>query len=334
MNNNFSSIKPLISVVVPVFNVEKYLFRCISSILNQTYDNLEIILVDDGSTDSSSYICDEFCKNDIRIKALHKANGGLSSARNLGIDASKGEYLAFVDSDDWISEDMIEHMVGLMNAKKADIVSVSYTLTNDENQNVSEKYNAFVMDREQAIEFFLDSGMKSRVSDYPVCIKLIKRELFNDVRFPIGVLYEDYTTNVLLLKKCKRYVKSSKVCYFYFQGSQSIVRSQFKIKDLQLISQSQKVCDLVQDENETIQLIAKQKLCRSYLSLLLKIAIYGFSDEIDKEKCKKIAGYLTKNLRKEWKILFNSHMPISRKLLLIVLCVDYRPLCLIRKVVK
>ena len=109
MNQN-----PRISVIVPVYNVEQYLPRCVESILAQTYENLEILLVDDGTKDNSGAICDAYARQDARVKAIHKKNGGLSSARNAGIDASTGEYLSFVDSDDWIEPDMYEKMMALM----------------------------------------------------------------------------------------------------------------------------------------------------------------------------------------------------------------------------
>ncbi|MDE7478361.1 MAG: glycosyltransferase family 2 protein, partial [Lachnospiraceae bacterium] len=104
---------PLISVIVPVYNVEKYVMRCIESILAQTYTNLEILLVDDGSTDASGKICDELAKKDVRIRIIHKENGGPSDARNVGIQEARGEYYLFVDSDDWISENLLESMLPL-----------------------------------------------------------------------------------------------------------------------------------------------------------------------------------------------------------------------------
>lgn len=323
---------PLVSVIIPVYKVEAYLDRCVSSVLNQTYKNIEIILVDDGSPDNCGVMCDNYQDKDNRIKVVHKVNGGLSSARNAGISIAKGDYLSFVDSDDWISLDMIEHMVSCAYNNKADIVSVSYILTDNENQQVPNNQDISVYNREEALEYFLDVGMKSRVSDYPVCIKLIKKSLFNGVEFPVGTLYEDYTTNIQLIKKVNTYVKSSKICYFYFQGSQSIVRSFYKRQDDQLISQCQKVCDFVKDENQVIRRIADEKLARSYLSLLTKIAVYGFADNISVEEGREITKKLTKNLRSNFIVLMKSHMPVSRKILMILLCVNYRPLTLIQKV--
>lgn len=334
MINSNEINKPLVSIIVPVYKVEKYLDRCIKSILNQTYKNIEVILVDDGSPDGCPVMCDLYAKNDIRVSVIHKSNGGLSSARNVGILNAKGDYLLFIDSDDWVTKDMVEYMINLMLDKVADIVSVSYILTSDEKQRVTEENHIKTMNRDEALEYFLDIGMRSRVSDYPVCIKMFKKNIFEGIEFPIGTLYEDYTTNVLLIKKCHRYVKSSKICYFYFQGSQSIVRSKYKKQDEQLLSQCVKVCEYVENEKDSIRKIAREKLGRSYLSLLLKIAIYGFDDNISSDEKKYIINDLTKKLRKEFFTLLRSRMPISRKVFLIILCIDYHPLCVLRKVMK
>ena len=316
--------EPLVSVIVPVYKVEKYLDRCIKSIRNQTYKNLEIILVDDGSPDNCGAMCDEYKANDARIEVVHKANGGLSSARNAGIAVAKGDFLCFVDSDDWITEDMVDHMVALQAQHEADIVSVSYVLTSNENQKMSPDYEVNVMHGAEALEYYLRIGMSSRVSDYPVWIKLYKKDLFKDTEFPKGVLYEDYTTNVELLLKCQTYVKSTKCCYFYYQGGTSIVRSGYKRRDHQLITQCEKVCQAVAEQNAEIIGLANDKLSRSYFSLLLKIVCYGFDSEMAKEEQKNIIKEYVLELRKRKKALLHSSMPFNRKLLMVVLCFNYR----------
>ena len=118
--------KPLISVIVPVYNVEQYLPKCIDSILAQTYENLEIILVEDGTKDSSGVICDEYAAKDARIRVIHKENGGLSSARNAGMEIARGEYFGFVDSDDWIEPEMYENLMALAQKYDADVFVKGY----------------------------------------------------------------------------------------------------------------------------------------------------------------------------------------------------------------
>ena len=326
MNENI-----LISIIVPIYNVEKYLDRCVQSILKQTYKNIEIILVDDGSLDNCGTICDEYEKKDKRVRAIHKENGGLSSARNTGIKMAKGEYVCFVDSDDWIEKNMIEHISELIIKNRAEIVSVSYALAKNENIKVKKRTSIKVMSRNEALEYFFEIGMHKRISDYPIWIKGIKKELFNDVEFPEGTLYEDYVTNIELISKVNTYVKSSKVCYFYFQGDKSIVRSEFKLQDMQLISQCEKAIAIVANKGSKIQNLAKLKLFRSSLSLLTKIALYGFAEEINEDEQRKIIAQLTQNLRNNFLKLLFSSLPFTRKILLCVLCIDYRILRIFKK---
>jgi glycosyltransferase involved in cell wall biosynthesis len=127
-------VEPLISVIVPVYNVEKYLERCVQSVMNQTYKRLEIILVDDGANDSSPQICDQLALIDKRIQVIHKPNGGLSSARNAGVEKATGDFITFIDSDDWIALDTYEYCIKLLDEKKADVVQYNYIMINEPKQ--------------------------------------------------------------------------------------------------------------------------------------------------------------------------------------------------------
>ena len=165
----------LISVIVPVYNVEKYLEKCVSSIVNQTYKNLEIMLVDDGSTDSSGKMCDEFAKKDDRIKVIHKPNGGLSDARNSALKIAKGDYIGFVDSDDYIADDMFETLCDLMEDNNSDISIVSfYEIYNNKLIGVRDSKELENMTKLEAMkELLIDSKIQSYAWN-----KLFKRELF------------------------------------------------------------------------------------------------------------------------------------------------------------
>lgn len=323
---------PKLSVVVPVYNVEKTLRRCLESILGQTYRNFEVLLVNDGSTDDSLSICQEYLNTDNRIKIISQMNGGLSSARNTGILNSSGEYLCFVDSDDWIVQDMLEHIVELLEKYNAEIISTSYQLAYDETENPvsSELLNIIEMSNEEALEYYLEEGMSERISDYPVWIKCYHKKLFNHIKFPEGVLYEDYTTNVKLILSTTKYVKSSKICYNYYQGGSSIIRSPFKLKNTDLISQSLLVEQLVSNQSLRIKDLAKQKTARSYFSLLMKIAVFGFDESIDKDKQSNIVKDYTRQVRRNLGLLLKSSMPINRKLLVLLICLDYRLLLPLR----
>ncbi|APF24142.1 glycosyltransferase family 2 protein [Clostridium butyricum] len=214
----------LISVVIPVYNVEKYLPKCIESIINQTYTNLQIILVDDGSTDNSGSICDEYKKKDTRIMVIHKKNGGLSDARNVGIKYSKGKYIGFVDSDDYINKKMYEIMMENMVNNKANISIVNrYYVFEDGQEFLRYSINESikVMSNLEAIEEMNNFS----TFDMAAWDKLYEKELFNDIEFPVGKLSEDFYIMYLLFEKCKRIVYDSSPLYYYYQRNNSISRN-------------------------------------------------------------------------------------------------------------
>ena len=188
MNQN-----PRISVIVPVYNVEQYLPRCVESILAQTYENLEILLVDDGTKDNSGAICDAYARQDARVKAIHKKNGGLSSARNAGIDAATGEYLSFVDSDDWIEPDMYEKMMALMEKYSVRLVCAGRW---DVSSETGEKTLGLCPPKEEVIsgEELVRRIFHWENIDSAAWDKLYHRSLFASARYPLGVICEDVPT--------------------------------------------------------------------------------------------------------------------------------------------
>lgn len=226
---------PLISVVVPIFNVEKYLERCVQSIRCQTYSNIEIILVDDGSTDCSGNICDFYKNQDKRIKVIHKQNGGLSDARNVGIKLAQGEYLTCVDSDDFISTLFVENLWRAVKEGHCDIAT-SWFVEFYEGDIIpkSEKVECKdiqVIDRERFYERLLyQKGVE--VSAWG---KLYKSELFQNIEYPKGKLYEDIPTTYLLIEKVTNIAVIPNIDYFYFQRKNSIAQSQFSIKKMDAI---------------------------------------------------------------------------------------------------
>lgn len=218
-------LNPTISVIVSVYNIEKYIARAVESICSQTYRNLEIILVDDGSKDSSGKICDEFAAKDSRIKVLHKVNGGLSSARNEGIKMASGEYIAFVDGDDWIDEKMYEDMLLIIQKYGADIAICNYKAVGKDNTIDTSTDEIAVFEGRETLKVFIEEDARYQIQN-AAWNKLYKRSLMGDLRFPEGKLFEDIVYTTKLLAKSRKAVYLNKAYYNYiFDRSDSIMNS-------------------------------------------------------------------------------------------------------------
>lgn len=231
----------LISIVVPIYNVEKYLSRSIDSIINQTYKNLEIILVDDGSPDNCPKICDEYANHDSRIKVIHKENGGLSDARNAGMKAAMGEYILFVDSDDWIKPRMIEDMHCRIIEDNSDLVSSGVVWVNEDgveirNATVSENC---VLNTEQAMaELINDRKLKQHVWN-----KLYKADLIKNIPFDKGKYHEDVFWSYKVIGEAKRISIEKNSYYFYVQRSESIMGEKYSAKRLDALDAMKLRCE-------------------------------------------------------------------------------------------
>ncbi len=208
----------LISIIIPVYNVEKYLKECLDSVINQSYTNIEILLIDDGSTDSSSKICKEYCKIDNRIKYYKKKNGGLSSARNYGIKKSTGKYLSFIDSDDIISNNMIQILYNELKKNNCDISVCKYKIFSDSFIYKESNYNKEIIEQENIIiNLMIDDKITSHS-----CNKLYDKNLFNNNQYVVGKKYEDIGTTYKLLLSSKRVVYIDKELYGYRYRNNSI----------------------------------------------------------------------------------------------------------------
>ena len=219
----------LISVIIPAYNVEKYIEKCVDSITNQTYKNLEIILVDDGSTDNTGRLCDCFAKNDQRIKVIHKQNGGLSDARNFGIDIAKGKYILLIDSDDYVDSIIVEFLYNDLKNNNADI---STCLAQDflENSKIKLKENGKNFNSVLGTESALENLMYLKNVTVSAWGKLYKKELFNNIRYPKGKLYEDLPTTYRLFSNAKIVSMNTKKLYYYLIRKGSIMNSKFTKK--------------------------------------------------------------------------------------------------------
>lgn len=223
-------INEIVSIIVPVFNVERYLPRCLESIFAQTYRNINVILVDDGSTDESGRICDEAATVDARFTVIHKVNGGLSDARNSGLGAANGKWVFFLDSDDYISPYCIETMLGVAHASEAEIVECMFVpIDNTTNMEWERPTGGYELYRQpKALERFLDyNGTWIMAWN-----KLYRMNLFDEIRFPVGKLNEDEFTIPYLVEKTLVYASLEEPLYAYVQREGSIMHSAFSSRKL------------------------------------------------------------------------------------------------------
>lgn len=205
-----------ISVIIPVYNVEKYLKRCLDSVINQAYKNLEIILVDDGSSDGSSDICDKYAKKDNRITVFHKENAGVSSARNIGLENCSGDYISFIDADDWIEKGFYEYVNSNLNDN--DLLIFDYYIAFEDTRVRKHllKQSYYFSKEEAMLELAI-----GRLQSYPVN-KIYKKKLFNNLKFPNNRNYEDQAIMHLLIDKCKKILYIPNAYYNYYQNQDSI----------------------------------------------------------------------------------------------------------------
>lgn len=316
-----------ISVIIPVYNVERYLERCVSSITNQSYSNLEIILIDDGSTDLSSKICDELAKKDNRIIVIHKKNEGLSSARNAGLDYCTGEFVSFVDSDDWIESDTYEYSLNLLISTNSDVVDFDCKYSyNSPDTIIQPEESINTYDGEDVLWSYLYRGLTiQHNAPYTVWRKLYKWKEISHIRFIENKNSEDLLYNYEVSKAIRRITYTNQIKYHYFQNSSGISMSSLKNKDLALIEISEKIYMLEQDNTyKNINKLAEIKLGRSYFSILARMAKEGCSSEIVKQD--ELEKRYVRELRKYYMLLMKSPIPASRKAFVTLTCVNYNAL--------
>ena len=257
--------EPLVSVIVPVYNSEKYLNPCIDSIISQTYKNIEIILVNDGSTDNSENICKLYEKENENIKVIEKSNGGLSSARNTGIDNANGEYLTFIDSDDIVSSDMIQIMVDATIKYDADIVKIGLKRIYGNDVPISSYGETECISPYEAMRRIFIPAAKM----ISACGKLFNKKLFSSIRFPDGMFYEDEYTTPKLFNMSNKVVICNSELYFYMQrDNDSIIRGSLTNK---------KIEDSLYIGRERIDFFEKNNYMK-----LRKLAIYDYYYKLKK----------------------------------------------------
>ena len=209
-----------ISVIIPIYNTEKFLARCVDSVINQTYTNLQIILVDDGATDSSPAICDNYAKKDPRVTVIHKKNGGLSSARNAGIDAAEGDYIGFVDSDDFISPTMYESLLNNIGSTDNELANAMYVRYFDDGSQTPSIVPHTTNEQVSSVDFIRE--LMLHVGDVSVCTKLFPKKLLDNLRFCEGKCNEDLLFMIDLLTRIEKVNFVGEVGYYYYTRSGSL----------------------------------------------------------------------------------------------------------------
>ena len=234
--DNRKILEPLISIIIPVYNSQDYLERCLESVFTQDYQRFEVLLIDDGSEDRSGVICDEWSKRDNRFTVYHTNNRGQSSARNLGLDQSRGGYITFIDSDDYISRDYLSYLISLF-APDCQIVECNHCIIRGNTKKPNSKAGDRILSKSEAFEEVLFSGC----IDVAPWGKLYRRSVFDTLRFPDGRIFEDTWIFGEVLNQTEKVAFGSRCCYFYVIHAQSTVRKNFSLKNIQYIEASQKL---------------------------------------------------------------------------------------------
>lgn len=323
---------PLISVVIPVYNIEEYLERCVNSVCTQTYENLEILLVDDGSTDGSGRLCDELSGKDERIRVFHKQNGGSSSARNLGISQARGEYVGFVDSDDYISRDMYTLLYEAIQEYDAQIAQIGRDEIDEQGNklpNICEPpyETTWILSGEFLRQMLLHKG------DCSFCTKLVKKELFQYQKFPEGELNEDFHLLTKMLKTVKGIVSLPQQTYHVFYRMGSNTRKKNPDAFSRVFGDNVKNADMaevmVQEEFPELLSIVFRFGMYQRLEYLLHIPVSLMKKE--NEQYREICRYVRKNCFKAWK---SDYLTAKNKIYLTLFAIAPRTVRVVHKKLK
>lgn len=273
-----------VSIIVPVYKVESYLDKCVSSIVNQSYTNLEIILVDDGSPDDCPAMCDAWAEKDSRIRVIHKTNGGLSDARNAGMAVATGELMAFVDSDDWIAPDMYEHLYRRLAKDNSDIAAcgVQMVWENEATHRVLTREGNCTLNQEEAMRAIIEESWLKQ----PVWYKLYKTALVRDILFPKGKYHEDVFWSYQAVGRAKRVSVSDHIGYYYLQRGGSIMGEGYSPKRLDAVEAKVQRCTYIQERFPALSPLAVKDLwftCIYQGQLALRA--------LDKAEAEKILAY-------------------------------------------
>ena len=306
----------LITVVIPIYNVDKYLEKCVESVINQTYKNIEIILVDDGSTDESGKICDDYKEKDSRIEVIHKKNGGLSDARNFGIEQATGKYITFIDSDDIVEKDYIEYLYNLIKKYNSEISICAYSILMESGKKI-DNGKGYCEEKLTKLEA-LDRMLNEKGYSVSACAKLYDVELFKNVRYPIGKLCEDNGTTYKLFDKADTIAYGNESKYYYFKRKGSIMLSSFNEKKFDMIELTDEMCDYIDSKYPELKDTTERRRLYSRFNVLRQMVCSKKLDDNLIKKENEIIEWI--KVRKK-EILKNPKSSKRDKIAIICLCI-------------
>lgn len=306
MDINSIANQPLISVIVPVYNVEQYLARCLDSLIRQTYTNIEIIVVNDGSTDGSLTVCRAYAEKDKRIKVIDQQNKGLSGARNTGLKHYEGEYVSFVDSDDWVHKDMIMNMYDILIANDADMsLCGSQHVTVDFLEDKPYYEKEVVYNQDQFMRLFLSRR-------YTACwSRLFRREVIQGVVFPEGLNCEDFIYMYKVILNVKSVAANDLPLYYYYIRENSIVTEKFSLKKFDQFYSAKKLYELVCEHTPEYRKQSVVRLAESLISLISSSRKYNGYGEKERE----LVSYLRHNAGV---LVFNNNVFYKQRVILFI----------------
>lgn len=309
---------PEVSVIVPVYKAEQYLDRCVKSILEQTYQNFELILVDDGSPDNSPSLCDEWAKNDNRIHVIHKENGGASSARNAGLKIAKGNWIAFADSDDWLDRIALKTLYDLANQYNVPMaIGGMRVVRKYTDASIVMKQDAKVLSNADLMSRFF--RLNGEPDTHSVCGAIIRRDILDDYSFIEGKMNEDVETCYYLARKCEAAVYTDAPLYNYFKNIEGVTNSGFSKKKLDLLDIWNIVQKQVEQFTPEYSYACEMNCKRARFTLLTQMSLNGYDhhDPFMIETKKR----LKREVRKAFWELMRWKMPMSRKAILAFECI-------------
>ncbi|TYA71868.1 glycosyltransferase [Seonamhaeicola marinus] len=298
-----------ISIIIPVYNVEAYIDRCLESVINQTHKNLEILLINDGATDNSGKLCDDYALKDSRIKVIHQKNKGLSGARNTGLKLATGDYISFIDSDDWVEANMLELMLEISLKQNVDLVECNLQKLTEIDNSISRSGTTRIESKIEALKRIVSN------QSFSVWRRLYKAHLVNNIKFVEGKNSEDVYFTISVFKSIEKIAYSTMPLYNYFIGGTSITRGGYRLKTLDTVDAA------IYLEKEISKNYTNKDLLKTSIDFLVTILLYNYKQlnthtKLDpqythRKKLKKLIKEYYKSCTKNSQIILANYAPIS-----------------------